>query len=70
MRGWANYFGCYNQSVMKHKLAKVNLALVIWAREKFKKLRNESDAWKWLKRCASAQPDLFVHWKMGLIPMA
>lgn len=70
MRGWANYFGCYNQSIMKHKLAKVNLALVIWARKKFKKLRNESDAWKWLKRCASAQPDLFVHWKMGLSPMA
>lgn len=70
MRGWANYFGCYNQSAMKHKLAKVNLALVIWARKKFKKLRNESDAWKWLKRCAATQPDLFVHWKMGLRPVA
>lgn len=70
MRGWANYFGCYNRSVMKHKLAKVNLALVIWATKKYKKLRKISSAWKWLKRCASTQPNLFVHWEMGLRPMA
>jgi len=69
IRGWANYFGCYNQSEMKHKLAKVNLALVIWARKKYKNLRKESSAWKWLKRCAATQPDLFAHWKMGLRPM-
>ena len=69
MRGWANYFGCYNKSVMKHKLAKVNLALEIWARKKYKKLRkSEASAWKWLKRCAATQPDMFVHWKMGLRP--
>jgi len=70
IRGWANYFGCYNQSEMKHKLAKVNLALVLWARKKYKKLRKESCAWKWLKRCAATQPDLFAHWRMGLRPMA
>jgi RNA-directed DNA polymerase len=70
IRGWANYFGCYNQGVMKQKLAKVNLALVIWARKKYKKLRGVASAWKWLRRCAATQPDLFVHWKMGLRPMA
>ena len=71
IRGWANYFGCYNQSEMKHKLAKVNLTLVIWARKKYKKLRrSEAKAWKWLKRCAATQPKLFAHWKMGLRPMA
>lgn len=68
MRGWANYFGCYNQSVMKHKLAKVNLALVAWARRKHKSIKSEAFAWKWLKRCASTWPNLFVHWKMGLRP--
>ena len=69
MRGWANYFGCYNKNEMKHKLAKVNLALVVWARKKYKKLRkSEASAWRWLKRCAATQPDLFVHWKMGLRP--
>ncbi|HEY5585050.1 MAG TPA: group II intron reverse transcriptase/maturase [Ruminiclostridium sp.] len=68
MCGWANYFGCYNKSEMKHNLAKVNLALVVWARYKYKKVRSEASAWKWLKRCASTQPDLFVHWKMGLRP--
>ena len=68
IRGWANYFGRFNHSKMKWKLAKVNLALVAWAKRKFKKLKRVAEAWKWLVKCSVTRPDLFVHWKMGLRP--
>jgi RNA-directed DNA polymerase len=70
IRGWANYFGNFNQSYMKWIIAKVNLALVHWAKRKYKKFRNTAQAYKWLCRCAKTRPNLFVHWEMGLMPTA
>jgi len=39
MRGWANYFGCFQPSEMKNELGQVNLALVCWAIRKYKGLK-------------------------------
>jgi RNA-directed DNA polymerase len=71
IRGWANYFGCFNLSQTKQELSKINLSLVRWAVRKYKKLqRHLSRALDWLGLCAKTKPKMFVHWAMGIKPMA
>jgi hypothetical protein len=44
----------------------LNQALVQWVRRKYKKLRGLVRAGKRLDRLARREPDLFIHWKMGI----
>ena len=71
LRGWANYYGYFYKSDMYSIYYHLNLVLIRWAMRKYKKLRaHKLRACKWLARIARQQPELFVHWQMGVFPRA
>ena len=71
LRGWVNYYGRFYKSELYSVLRHMNRALVHWARRKYKKLaRHRRRADYWLGRIARREPELFVHWKMGILPGA
>ena len=48
----------------------VNKTLVQWIKGKYKTVkRNEGKVWRMLSRIAKSNPDLFYHWKVGVVPM-
>jgi RNA-directed DNA polymerase len=71
IRGWANYYGRFYKTGMYSIYHHLNLALIRWAMRKYKKLRaNKLRAHHWLARIARQEPELFVHWQMGIFPGA
>jgi len=69
IRGWANYYGRFYKSGMYSIYLHLNQALVRWAMRKHKKLKTHKlRAHQWLGRIARQQPELFVHWQMGIFP--
>jgi hypothetical protein len=69
IRGWANYYGRFYKSDMYSIYYHLNHALIRWAMRKYKKLRtHKRRACNWLARIARQEPELFVHWQMGIIP--
>jgi RNA-directed DNA polymerase len=71
IRGWINYYGHFYKSQMYPVLRHMNDALVVWARRKYKKLaRHKTRAIRWLGRLAKNVPDLFAHWRLGILPAA
>jgi hypothetical protein len=48
-------------------LRQVNLTLVAWAMRKFKRFKGHRiRAGQFFERLAKVQPDLFVHWELGM----
>lgn len=71
LRGWIRYFGRYRKSALNPILYHLNLALIRWARGKYKKLRGLHRAYNWLGRVARQDPKMFAHWHLlGLLPQA
>jgi RNA-directed DNA polymerase len=71
LRGWINYYGCFYKSELYSVLRHMNRALVYWARRKYKKLtRHRRRAENWLGKIAKREPQLFAHWRMGILPTA
>ncbi|GIO16735.1 group II intron reverse transcriptase/maturase [Cohnella xylanilytica] len=71
IRGWINYYGHFYKSQLYPVLRHMNDALVVWARRKYKKLeRHKIKAIRWLGRLAKNIPDLFAHWRLGILPAA
>jgi RNA-directed DNA polymerase len=71
LRGWINYYGCFYKSELYSVLRHMNRALVHWARRKYKKLtRHRRRAENWLGKIAKREPQLFAHWRMGILPTA
>ena len=69
IQGWINYYGRFYRSQMHMTLRHIDAKLVWWAMGKYKKLkRHRRRAWHWLGRIASNFPNLFPHWRMGLLP--
>jgi RNA-directed DNA polymerase len=69
VRGWINYYGCFYKSRLYAVLRHMDRALIQWARRKYKKLaRHKRRASAWLGRLARNRPELFTHWKMGILP--
>jgi RNA-directed DNA polymerase len=69
IRGWSNYFSKFCSSEARKSLDYVNLSLVRWVRRKYKTIRrSEGKAFRYLARLAKLEPNLFYHWKMGIIP--
>lgn len=69
VRGWVTYYGQFYRSRLYPSLRNINAYLVRWAMRKYKRLKNRaSTAREWLTVIAARQPDLFVHWKLGLLP--
>ncbi|MCE3202755.1 group II intron reverse transcriptase/maturase [Paenibacillus sonchi] len=71
VRGWINYYGHFYKSQLYTVLRHMNDALVKWARRKYKKLeRHKTRAIRWLGRLAKNVPELFAHWRLGILPAA
>jgi len=69
IQGWINYYGRFYRSQMYMTLRHINSKLVWWAMRKFKKLkRRRRRAEHWLGRVAKNCPNLFPHWRMGILP--
>ena len=67
LRGWLNYYGKFYASALGSLWRLFNKTLIAWAMKKYKKVRSKTRAGKMLMRIAKQKPDLFVHWKMGIV---
>ncbi len=68
LRGWIEYYGRYNRSGLYPVLRHFNKTLVSWAMRKYKKLRgHKTRAAIFLEKIAKREPNLFAHWKMGMV---
>ena len=68
LRGWIEYYGRYAPSALYPLLRYVNLTLVAWAKRKFKRFKRHTIlAGRFLERLAKACPDLFAHWRLGMV---
>jgi RNA-directed DNA polymerase len=71
LRGWANYYGRFYKSAMYPTFHHLDQVLVRWALRKYQRLRRHKQrAEHWLGRIARKEPQLFVHWQMGVQPTA
>src|SRR4029077_19443579 len=69
VRGWVNYYGRFYRSALTPVLRHLERALVRWACRKFKRLRRHYTlAAHWLGRLSRRDPDLLVHWQIGIRP--
>lgn len=67
VQGWVNYYGRYYKSAMYPILRNIERNLVRWVMRKYKRLKgHKRRAMNWLGRVRKREPNLFVHWKMGL----
>jgi hypothetical protein len=65
VRGWINYYGCYQRSALYWVFDSLNTYLLRWAMGKYKDLRQHWErARGWVKRVQRREPDLFAHWSM------
>jgi RNA-directed DNA polymerase len=64
IQGWISYYGRFNIWALKPLVNHINKRLLIWVKNKHRKLRDrETAAWNWLKCVYDADPNLFAHWK-------
>lgn len=67
LRGWIAYYGRFNASALYPILKQFNLALVNWARRKYKTRRKRRKwVFQWFKQMDKQYPKLFYHWKLGV----
>ena len=67
VQGWVNYYGRYYKSAMYPFIRNMERNLIRWAMRKYKRLRGHKQrARYWLGRVRKREPNLFVHWRMGL----
>ncbi len=65
VRGWIGYYGSYHKSALFPVFRQLNLALSMWARRKYKRLRgHRRRASEWLGHIARRDPSLFAHWQL------
>ncbi len=68
LRGWIEYYGRYAPSALYPLLRHVNQMRVAWVMRKFKRFTDHKiQASQFLQRLAAERPDLFVHWRLGMI---
>jgi RNA-directed DNA polymerase len=69
IRGWVNYYGRYYPSALHRTFDCINRRLVRWAMKKYKRYRgHQRKATQWLRRVARERPELFAHWRLGIVP--
>ena len=68
VRGWINYYGKYYPSALYPIFRRFNRRLVRWARQKYKRYGHQRRATYWLRRIARRRPELFAHWRLGVLP--
>jgi group II intron reverse transcriptase/maturase len=71
IRGWMNYYGKFYPSEVKKLFEYVNSCLYKWAKRKYKsKYGSWRKARRWLAKLSERKPELFYHWKIGVLPTA
>ena len=66
-QGWVNYYGRFYKSAMYPSLRNMERYLVRWVMRKYKRYRgHKRRAKNWLGKVRGRNPQMFVHWKMGL----
>lgn len=69
IRGWINYYGKYYKTELYALLRYLNKRLVHWVRRKYKRYAcHRQQAEYYLGRLARREPNLFAHWKLGILP--
>ncbi|HIF32879.1 MAG TPA: group II intron reverse transcriptase/maturase [Planctomycetaceae bacterium] len=69
LQGWLTYYGRFYPSGLRQLWRNINRYLVQWVRRKFKRFsQHKRRAKQYLDRLARANPNLFVHWKLGVFP--
>ena len=70
IRGWINYYSKFRKSEMRKLFRVINMRLVKWVRNKYRKFRRRHwyFAYKCLKGIAKSYPNMFVHWQYGFKP--
>jgi len=70
IRGWLNYYSKFRKSELRKLFRAVNLRLMKWVRNKYRKFRRRHwyIAYKFLKGISRDYPNLFEHWKFGFLP--
>jgi RNA-directed DNA polymerase len=69
IRGWGNYYGRYGRIELSKVLQHVNLHLMWWIRRKFLKYKNKTkQSYRYLQHISNQYPNLFEHWKVGILP--
>jgi RNA-directed DNA polymerase len=70
VRGWVNYYSHFNKTGLKRAMRRVNLKLITWVINKYRRFRRKPRklAWNWLRDVYKQTPDLFPHWKHGYRP--
>jgi RNA-directed DNA polymerase len=68
LRGWIDYYGRFAPSALAPLLRYVNQTLLAWAMRKFKRFKaHKIRASQFLQQLADTRPDLFVHWRRGMV---
>ena len=70
LRGWIHYFGHFNKTGLKRAMRLLNLRLIRWVINKYRRYRRKPRklAWHWLGNIYKSYPNLFVHWTYGFCP--
>lgn len=69
LRGGYIYYGHFYPSALGPIWNTFNRYLVRWVRRKYKRfVRHKKRAWRFLARLARTNPDLFIHWRLGVFP--
>ena len=69
--GWVNYYGLFYKSELYCVFQNMNNTLIRWAQRKYKKLAGRKQrASGFLGKIARREPNLFIHWQMGIFPGA
>ena len=63
VRGWMNYYGAFNRSAMYPLLQRINAYLIRWIRNKYKRLRAKTKAFRCWRGIVQRYPRMFAHWK-------
>ena len=67
LRGWINYYGRYHSSALRPVLGHFNKTLIRWAMQKHRKLKGKARAVLFIQRIYENNPELFEHWKKGIM---
>ena len=68
LRGWINYYGRYHRTGMCSVMRHFDQTLIAWSMKKYGKLAGrKTRAATFMQTVKDARPELFEHWKRGLI---
>jgi RNA-directed DNA polymerase len=68
LRGWIEYYGKYYKSGLYPVFRHFNITIIMWVMRKFRKFkRHKIRASKFLERICKCNPNLFAHWRIGMV---